>query len=577
MTEDGDLIVLALGGVQAFIGESRTTADLAAASGMLSSLAAEAARVVGKSGGTLVFPEHTEEGGKPNRVVALTPRGSGAAVAGRAADAVREMWAAQVRQVFGESAGAPADTPGFPDVSWVCVPGDRGDYAVKWDLARRALAARRGVRAFGAVTEEGRAPCSLSPRWASSPPPPKARKHHREEQLSRANWVKRQHGLSEDGTRFPSTYAIASARFRSEVDARWDADGVADAVRALRDVVRGLGGQRETPVPGLASGHGVDRLRVWLAESAGAWVYPERWREGIVAEAAPDASKSDAAAIAERGARAAGNLLERMRAHGVPRPAIYLAVVVQDLDDMGRFLSRPSVTVEAHQDVSRRLIGLAGRQTAALRGRELLGVPVYAGGDDLLALAPAATALATAAEVHRLAAETSDLPTASTAVLYFHYHAQLRHVLVEAQRLLREAKDGVPGKHALAVGFLRRSGFREESIQPWTPTTSGHSPEGLFEWLGRSGEFTLSPRLVTVLERDAGELQSLRDTVYEAELRRLVGRHADGGTSAARDAWSAEAGRALVELGDREHSAGRHGRRPAPVARVGVFQRQEAR
>ncbi|MBE1533960.1 Cas10/Cmr2 second palm domain-containing protein [Actinomadura algeriensis] len=577
MIESGDLVVVALGGVQAFIGESRTTADLAAASGMLSSLAAEAARVLSGSGATLVFPEHTEEGGKPNRVVALTSRGEGRAVAGRAAETVREMWAAQVRQVFGEDARAPTDTPGFPDVSWVCVPGDRGAYAVKWDLAQRALAARRGVRAFGAVNEEGRAPCSLSPRWASSPPPPKARRHHRKEQLSRANWVKRQHGLSEDGARFPSTYAIASARFRSEVDARWDAEGVADAVRVLRDVVRRLGGQREAPVPGLASGHGGDRLRAWLAESAGAWVYPDRWREGTVEEAVPNASKSDAAALAERGRRAAEKLVERMRGHGVPAPAIYLAVVVQDLDDMGRFLSRRPVTVAAHQDVSRRLIGLAGRQTAALRGRDLLGVPVYAGGDDLLALSPAATALASAAVVHRLAGETPDLPTASTAVLFFHYHAQLRHVLVEAQRLLRDAKAGVPGKHALAVGFLRRSGARAESIQPWTPTPSGHSPEGLFERLGRSGEFTLSPRLVTVLERDAGELQGLRGEVYEAELRRLVGRHAGGGASAARDAWTADAGRALVELGDREHSAGRRGRRPAPVARVGVFLRQEAR
>ncbi len=54
---------------------------------------------------------------------------------------------------------------------------------------------------------------------------------------------------------------------------------------------------------------------------------------------------------------------------------------------MGAFLASTPITVEGHRAASQRLIGLVGEQAAALRGRELLGVPVYAGGDDLLAFA----------------------------------------------------------------------------------------------------------------------------------------------------------------------------------------------
>ncbi len=82
---------------------------------------------------------------------------------------------------------------------------------------------------------------------------------------------------------------------------------------------------------------------------------------------------------------------------------------------------------------------------------------------------------------------------------------------------------------------------------------------------------------MTVLERDASELAGLRNDVYEAEMRRLVRRHTGGGSQRDRERWAGQAAQALLELGVRERSAGGTGARPAPVARVGVFLRQEAR
>lgn len=605
MAEDGDLVVVALGGVQAFIAESRTTADLAAASGIMSGLAAVAARAAAGAGARLVFPERALSGaevpspaaesgdldavGVPNRVVVLAEPGTGPQVAERAAGAVRDAWASWVRREFPTLGDAAPDTPGFPDVSWVCVPAERGDYATKWVLAQRALAARRSVRAFEAVDEPARPLCSLSPRWAASEPPPKARRHHRGERLSRANWIKRQRGLFEDGARFPSTYAIASATFRQKVDEHWTDGTVVEAVQELHEAVSRLSKRRETPVPGLARPGG-DRLRAWLAECAGGWVYPERWRvetlweeiQGRRGEDLQALREKELPALAARGERAARALIDHMRrVHGVPAPAIYLAVIVQDLDGMGEFLSTGQdggpVTVHYHRSVSRTLIELAGRQAEALRSRKLLGVPVYAGGDDLLAFTPAATALQAAAEVNRLVEETAGLPHASTAVLFFHHSAQLRRAVVEVQRMLKEAKSRVPGKHALAVGYLRRSGVREETIQPWAPTRGGCSPQTLFDLLSRHQEFVLSPRLVADLERDAAELAGLRPHIYEAELRRLVGRHVSGGDRDGREQWVGQTVRSLLELGAQECSSDGSGVRPVPLARVGVFLRQEAR
>lgn len=91
---DADLVVVALPGVQRFIAESRTTADAAAASRIVSSMT-EA--VVAVAGAEVVFPapgaaSAAGMGGLPNRVVALCPRDEGKDVAGRMQQAVTDAW-----------------------------------------------------------------------------------------------------------------------------------------------------------------------------------------------------------------------------------------------------------------------------------------------------------------------------------------------------------------------------------------------------------------------------------------------------------------------------------------------------
>ncbi|MGH3329575.1 MAG: Cas10/Cmr2 second palm domain-containing protein, partial [Streptomycetales bacterium] len=439
--------------------------------------------------------------------------------------------------------------------------------------------------------------CSLSPRWPAADSPPKARKHHRAERLAAANWMKRQRRLSDpDDTEdagerkvqkigFASTYSISSAWFREAVIDRLDDDRVAAKVRGLHSVVKSATRSRETPLPGL-SGHR-SGLEGWVARSAGPWVYPDRWRAArLEAEFGDGRRRADFPWLAEAGRKAAAALIEVM---GLGAPTDYLALVVQDLDGMGVFLSgeglarddRPiTVSVAEHRRVSDRLQKAGDDQVAALRTEEVMGVPVYAGGDDLLAFAPAATALTAAEKVHSLL--PPELPTASTAVLFFHHTASLRRALDTARTMVQAAKDRVPGKGGLAVGFLRRSGARAESIQPWVPDGGGSPVIELFAMLGRGQEYRISPGLVADLERDRDELGALRHEYpdhYAAEIRRLVARHTSGPRGPGRDVRVREAAAALVDLAARERAIDDRGAAAHVVApaRVGVFLRQEAR
>ena len=588
-----DLVVLALPGVQRFIGEARSTSDVRAASEIYVRLAAEAARACGQAGGELVFPPAGAGlDGMPNRVVALFPAGAGGGAARAAGDLVRSAWRAWVGQALRLGTGAaPPETPGFPVVQWACVPAGAGGYAGQWREAQRLLAARRRVRDFAAVEWPDRALCGLGPRWPAENVPAGLREHERDT-LSAAGWVKRRwrrmHGLAG----FPSTASIASVPFRRAVLERMGdrevSEAVSDLVRAARAVsiaVQG-GDVREARVPGLAD-PGTEP-GAWFSSTGGPWVYPDRWQADSLAREGKAAAGEVAAAVAD-GLRACRRLRAVMGERGVPVPSAYLAVLAADLDGMGRFLAgqgqdaaggRAGVSAAAHQEVSVRLQELAGVQRQMLEGGGLLGVPIYAGGDDLLAFAPAVTALDAAQACHD--AVPPSLPTVSTAVVFFHYHASLQAALSSTRRLLDQAKERVPGKNGLAVGYLRRSGVSEASIQPWTGRDGGSAP-GFFGVFAAGREQPLSPRLVADLDRDADELAALSvsaPAVFRAELARLVRRHTGDGAGSGADS-AAEAAAALEWLGNNE-AAGRKvqgspGSWPQLAARVGVFLRQEAR
>jgi CRISPR-associated protein Cmr2 len=603
------MIVIVLPGVQAYISQSRTTSDLVSASGQVAALAQAATRHLADSveGCRVVIPARPDgpgaggasdpavgsAGSTPNRIVALVPAGEGPAAARAAVAEVLRTWRGWAAATF--PAAQPPVTPGFPDSQWVCVPAGPDGYVGQFARAQRALAARRRVRSFPPVLEPGKPLCSLTARWpAESTPPPGARSHERQERLSVVAWIKRLGAHLPDRPSAPSTYAIATAPFRSAVLSRSTGDDdVRTAVRELHAAYRSAVGQprEEAATPGVdvpsdlaADG---DTWR-WFARGAGRWVHPDHWTERSLAE---ESGVTDPTAIAglraaaRRGREAASRLRRAMDGRV---PGSHLAVIVQDLDGMGRFLSEGPpgaghVTTEAwHSKVSRKLSDLVGRQRAQLAAdaAELHAVPVYLGGDDVLLLAPAATAMRVARVVHDLV--PGDLPTASTAVLLVPQSGSLQGAVGGAQALLERAKR-LPGKHGLAVGYERRSGEGYETVHPWA-APAGAGLASTLEAFVDTTTVRLSPRLVSDLQRDRRELLGLsragaHDTrLLTAEVRRLVARHA-GGEAAAVPGFAARVASSLVTVGRQE--ARRHGDHqgfdPVPAARLGVFLRQEAR
>jgi transcriptional regulator with XRE-family HTH domain len=153
---------------------------------------------------------------------------------------------------------------------------------------------------------------------------------------------------------------------------------------ALRDAVGKLRPEREADV--LPGGEPLQGL--------GVWIYPESWSTDRLAEY-PAIGADEVTELAGKGQRAAGELSGR--AGLTPPFTSYLAVLCQDTDSLGKALSRLAFPTQ-HQDVGGLLAAAADRHDEIVRRH--LGRVVYSGGDDLLALLPAATALEAARDLH---------------------------------------------------------------------------------------------------------------------------------------------------------------------------------
>jgi hypothetical protein len=593
----------------------------AAASDVYSGLAKAMVKAISHPDTKLVLPAagpKDTDGGMPNRIVALLPHGRGEDAARSATVQAKDTWEDWIRETWLPDAPPVLSTPGFPLIHWVCVSASvPGGYTEQWKQAQRLLAARRRVRDFPAIPEADwreRELCSLTPRWPAERTTPRhAPGYEKQTKLSTVGWVKRSWQRINKLDGFPSTSSIASAPYRAAVLARLDEDDVRVEVEALQEAEAAIRSElgihgHENPVPGLPARG--DPLGRWLVQDAGPWVYKERWRSDALArENTSRESRADLAARAtaittavDKGRDAAERLSKLMAPKNRDPEAVnrisltsYLAVVVQDLDGMGAFLSGKrarntadeeisiAVTPGEHTRIATELLQVSGKQKGELRSPELLSQPVYVGGDDLLAFTPAAKAIKAAVACHDLVPK--GLPRPSTAILFFHYIDSIQQAISEARRLLDLGKERVvPHKHALAVGYLRRSGATEVSIQPWSISDERSSAE-LFGLFSRDATQRLSPRLVNDLDRDAAELDGLLHASREylqREIARLVQRHleGDGKTGAVKSA-AGEIAEALVRLGERECSSQQAGLavkvRPQPAARVGVFLRQEAR
>ncbi|MGH3842085.1 MAG: Cas10/Cmr2 second palm domain-containing protein [Pseudonocardiaceae bacterium] len=581
-----DLVLLSLGGVQRFISESRSTADVAGASEIVQKLARIGAtavtdQLVGSPEPCgLIFPAAPGAGSVTNKIAFLAAAHAGPDIARAAAREISAGWQAHLKETFKPS--QPPGTPGTPDLAWVSVTGTvaDGDYRALWESAQQEMVGRRRARVFEPFEIPGSRLCAQSPGLPAVAAPPTRPAHERGEALSAAGWVKR-HAASQ---RFPSTVSIASSAFRRRLLERADADqdvaaALRDPIRTLTEALRDLNLHSDRaelravrPPAGLEP----------LAGRLGAWVTPERWDAEVIAR---ECGTPPAEQIVHRGRTAANTLAGIAREAGVAAPSPYFAVVVQDLDRLGRALG--DLDLDRQREVSGQLSTLAERQSRLLEKQYPLAELVYAGGDDLLAFCPAAEALRLAESLRRQvrdAAGTGPLATAgsdgtpitaSTGVVFAHMSNPLQDAVRSAQQAIAAAKSETSAagrsRDALAVLVRRRGGQRAQTVQPWWPRTEdGASATDL---LGRirpgPGSDALSAALGSELERDEALLHELtgEPELLRAELVRLVTRH--GGTP--------EAGKALYTLGRSERAGRRGAIAPVPAALVARFLSQEAR
>jgi CRISPR-associated protein Cmr2 len=585
-----DLVLVTVGGVQRFLAESRKTVDLAGASlavrHVVIAAAGKAHQCLGdaEAPAGLVFPpakalsvqQGTVPVGVTNKIVFLAPHGAGPGIARKAVDAAAEKWNQLVGNAYGNPAQLP-DTPGMPDLAWVCATGDDQPYPELWERAQALWTQRRRARIFVAGEWKHRALCAQSPAVPAGPVPPNGiPKRDRKEPLSVAGWTKRYVGnrAYPPGQRFPSTTVIASSSFRKRLVLRAAADP------AMRAELSGLVGELRAILPGDASAHrglpGVqvpaelDALSTWL----GTGISPDAWEPNAARGEYDEGIDEGEARKARRLAREIGALARR---HDVPALSAYYAIVMQDLDKLGTAIGKLRLDV---QRVASDALTRLGTEQLSLSERHL-GVPVYAGGDDFLAFAPAADALGLATE---LRTRTADLlsagplsgVTASTVVVFAHMTSPLQTAVATAQEALKQAKNAVKGgrqRDALSVVVVRRGGERARTIQPWSTHPNSHDAA---DTLGRvapaAAPSELSARLAARLEHDQAELDHLATDstshwALDLEVLRLVKRQ--GGTQ--------DVAAALTALGRAERGGGEQFFRPVPAALVGRFLTQECR
>ncbi len=540
------------GPVQAFIAEARRTADLYAGSVILAELARAAAQALQDAGATLVYPADLERGDPPNVIVARVPWEDAEAFADRAAAALRARWRtladaaleklgslvpidAALRDQWGRQTEDPWE------LYWAAARIEDDGYATAFQRADAGIAALKKARLFAQRAEAG-AKDALSgsraalarrdedPRafWrAVRRHPEGARLVGEHERLDAVSAVKR---LTQSEESYPSLPTIAARPFARRADERAPA-----ALEAYRDafelLVTALG---ERPERYRRKGLATDRFPY-----DGAFLYEAtlEW-PALVEELGLDPGEAERRrARAEQSWREARQRLGRLYEAVGQRPSRYVAVLVLDGDSMGAWLRETlgSGGEEAHRRISVQLATFAsGIRTVGERAAPD-AVFVYRGGDDVLALAPAAQAVPLALALGRAFQEATEGRTASAGIAIGHWLEPLGDLLQSARAAEKQAKR-LPGKNAVAVELQPRGGEIVRVVARREQLERLDLPD-LVDRFGRDGAGSLSGRLPTDLRQLARAFPAA-DAAFRAVLLRALTRQGEWaeGTAAEREA-----------------------------------------
>ncbi len=236
----------------------------------------------------------------------------------------------------------------------------------------------------------------------------------------------------------------------------------------------------------------------------------------------------------------------------------YYAVLMIDGDELGKWLQgrkSPQVSELIHASLKEYFVDRAGQPAGLEAARPVTpafhaslsqtlsnfslhfvpdivrrhhGTLIYAGGDDVLALLPTATALTCAAELNstyrsnwaqdgsgRTRMLMGSRATASAGIALVHYKDDLRQALQRARMAEQAAKE--QGRDVLQITAARRSGEESTSLCPWSFLPVVQSWAQAFQ-AGASDRWTYQ------LRRMLDTMQALPHQAASAMIRRQLAR-----------------------------------------------------
>jgi CRISPR-associated protein Cmr2 len=251
--------------------------------------------------------------------------------------------------------------------------------------------------------------------------------------------------------------------------------------------------------------------------------------------------------LAKNGLEALRPLVKTAKLVDISPPTSYYVMIQMDGDKMGTLLSGVE-DLEEHQDISRKLSEFSRKVVPSLVEQYYPGRLVYAGGDDVFALAPLARdsvnvqpgEVSTVLDlVNKLQQQYHDTVanavrgderkkqvTASTGIAISHHFTALSYV----RRMTKEAEEAAKKhyrRNALVVTILRRSGEQTRVGCHWyyDGLDTEEQPVRLFtnfyNWFIKN---QLSPKCVYILLEEAVTLVKLPPEAQQSEIKRVLTR-----------------------------------------------------
>jgi CRISPR-associated protein Cmr2 len=629
------MLMFSLGPVQPFIEQARKTRDLWLGSYLLSKLMEAAMMNIEELGGEFVFPSYQkvdeEYANLPNKYIAIFASSAVAEeAAGKSREEIYRYWNTLRADVWNETVQWCAHTgteeiwerqsnpEACFEIRWVVVAGDPNKYNEWLKRTEEVLDARKQLHNFQQREEPGEKSTISGERqalcWSSNGFVPErwqvidfwktlaTRQDHPDpehnpslsakeisldgsERLDAIDTIKRFSTQSElIGKRsFPSTSSIATASFvEGLLSSNLDRAGLQAWLTATRGALRDIPDAATEAIPLLATKVEKTRPDREILRRDGDCYFRATFTP-LRLEKDYGIDKENARTRAKEGESGLERLLRVADGAGILRPTTYYAVLKMDGDQMGKLLGSAG-SLPGHKKLSDALSEFTHTIVPNLVHNNYPGRLVYAGGDDVLALAPLARNLPKdstdwsdmlktvidlahqlqqdyRARINRALEYQQWDATASISIAIAHHYAPLSFVLGVLRRAERQLAKKRYDRNALVVSVIRRSGAQTQVGCRWKYETLQDADIQPIKLFSRFYDFfkqeVLSPKCAHILLEEAPVLVGLELDAQISEIRRVLLRQRnDSKKSMLSDKNAEELARHLAQLAkamDDEH------------------------